>query len=209
LVALKNWPGVPIQVGKNSQIDEDVILGYPSGRSEKQGAVRLGDYAKIRSGTVIYQAVTIGHHFETGHQVLVREENQIGDSVSIWSHSVIDYGCSIGNNVRIHANAYLAQYTVIEDDVFIAPGTIFANDKYPVSHHLEGPRVKRGAKIGVNATILPGIVIGQEALVGAGSVVTRDVPDRAVVAGNPARVVGTIDEILEKKKSLLGSGDAD
>lgn len=198
---MKQWPNVRIQIGKDSEIDEDVILGYPSGRTDKGGGVLVGKGAKIRSGSVIYQAVRIGDDFETGHSVILREENEIGDSVSIWSHTVIDYGCRVGNRVKIHSNVYVAQYTVIEDDVFIAPGTIFANDRYPVSHHLEGPLVKRGARIGVNVTILPGVVIGEEALVGAGSVVTKDVLPRTVVVGNPARRVATTDEILERKKA--------
>jgi acetyltransferase-like isoleucine patch superfamily enzyme len=189
---MKQWPEIEIRVGQEAEIDENVILGYPSGRLQRGGPVVLGNQARIRSGSVVYQAVTIGNHFETGHNVVVREENQIGDSVSIWTNTVIDYGCRIGNRVKIHSNVYVAQYTVIEDDAFIAPGVIFANDKYPVSDRLEGPVVKRGARVGVNVTLLPGVVIGEEALVGAGSVVTKDVPDRAVVVGNPARVMGTV-----------------
>jgi len=186
---VKQWPDVPIQIGKDSQIDEDVILGYPSGRLGAVREVILGEGTKIRSGSVIYQAVQIGRQFETGHHVVIREENQIGDGVSIWSNTIVDYGCRIGNRVKIHSNGYVAQYTVIEDDVFIAPGVVFANDKYPVSRDLQGPRVRRGARIGVNVTLLPGVVIGEEALVGAGSVVTKDVADHAVVVGNPARVI--------------------
>ena len=193
---MKKWPGVPIQIGEHSEIDEDVILGYPSGRLKEIGEVVLGDDAKIRSGSVIYQKVTIGHHLETGHHVIIREENRMGDSVSIWANTVIDYGCILGSRVKIHANGYVAQFTVIEDEVFIAPGVIFANDKYPVSPHLEGPHVKKGARIGVNATILPGIVIGEEALIGAGSVVTKNVPARSIVVGNPGRVIGTVDKIV-------------
>ena len=193
---MKKWPGVSIQIGEQSEIDEDVILGYPSGRLKEIGEVVLGDDAKIRSGSVIYQKVTIGHHLETGHHVIIREENRMGDSVSIWANTVIDYGCILGSRVKIHANGYVAQFTVIEDDVFIAPGVIFANDKYPVSPHLEGPHIKKGARIGVNATILPGIVIGEEALIGAGSVVTKNVPARSVVVGNPGRVIGTVDKIV-------------
>lgn len=200
---MKKWPGVNIQLGKDACIDEDVILGYPSGRVKQAGDLILGDFAKIRSGSVIYQGVKIGDHFESGHHVIVREENQIGDSVSIWTSTVIDYGCKIGNRVKVHSNGYIAQFTVLEDDVFIAPGTIFANDKYPVSSHLEGPYVKRGARIGVNVTILPGVVIGEEALVGAGSVVTKDVPDRAVVVGNPARMMGTVDTLNAKLGARL------
>ncbi len=185
---MKKWPLVKIKLGSEAEIDEDVILGYPSGRYQKEADVIIGNNAKIRSGSVIYQAVTIGNGFQTGHHVVIREENQIGNDVSIWTGTVIDYGCRIGNRVKIHTNVYIAQYTVIEDDVFIAPGTTFANDKYPVSTHLEGPHIKRGARIGVNVTVLPGIVIGEQALVGAGSVVTKNVPDFAVVIGNPARL---------------------
>lgn len=199
---MKTWPGTKIEIGTDAQIDEDVILGYPSGRAIKAGKVVLGEGPKIRSGSVIYQGVRIGRHFETGHHVIIREENEIGDSVSIWTHTIVDYGCRIGNRVKIHSHCYIAQFTVIEDEVFIGPGTTFANDKYPVTSHLEGPQVKRGARIGVNVTLLPGVVIGKEALVGAGSVVTKDVPDRMVVVGNPARRVSTIDEILEKQRSL-------
>lgn len=199
---MKRWPGVKIEIGTGAQIDEDVILGYPSGRTVKGEKVILGEDAKIRSGSVLYQGVQIGRHFETGHHVIIREENEIGDSVSIWTHTIIDYGCRIGNRVKIHSHCYIAQFTMIEDDVFIGPGTIFANDKYPVTSHLEGPEVKRGARIGVNVTVLPGVIIGKEALVGAGSVVTKDVPEGAVVVGNPARCVTTIDKILEKQRFL-------
>ena len=197
---MKQWPGVEIRIGEGAQIDEDVILGYPSNRLGKTGKVILGANAKLRSGSVIYQFLQIGDHFETGHGVIVREENELGDSVSLWSHTVVDYGCRIGSRVKIHSQCYVAQFTVIEDDVFIAPGVIFANDKYPQSPHLEGPHVKRGARIGINATILPGVVIGRDAMVGAGSVVTRNVPDGAVVAGNPARVMASVEEVLKKRK---------
>ena len=203
---MKMWPGSKIEIGTGAQIDEDVILGYPAARSIKGKKVILGEGSKIRSGSVIYQAVRVGRHFETGHHVIIREENEMGDSVSIWSHSIVDYGCRIGSRVKIHSHCYIAQFTVIEDEVFIGPGTTFANDKYPVSSHLEGPKVKRGARIGVNVTLLPGVVIGKEALVGAGSVVTKDVPNRVVVIGNPARLIATVDEILDKREKLLRQG---
>lgn len=199
---MKQWPGVKIQIGQGAEIDEDVILGYPSGRLSKRGSVIIGASAKIRSGSVIYEEVKIGNSFQTGHHVVIREENQIGNSVCIWANTVIDYQCRIGNRVKIHANGYVAQLTIIEDDVFIAPGAIFANDKYPVSSNLDGPHIKRGAKIGVNVTLLPGVVVGEEALVGAGSVVTKNVPDGMVVIGNPAKVVGRVEDVLKKKASL-------
>ncbi|MBI4550169.1 MAG: N-acetyltransferase [Candidatus Omnitrophica bacterium] len=203
---MKKWPQINIQIGDGCRIDEDVILGYPSGRLKQRGSVILGAGANIRSGSIVYEDVVIGDRFETGHHVVIREQNKIGNEVAIWTNTVIDYGCVIGNNVKIHTNGYVAQFTVIEDDVFIAPGAVFANDKYPLSPHLEGPLVKRGARLGVNVTILPGIVSGERALVGAGSVVTKNVPQDAVVAGNPARVIGRAEDVkakLEAKGKIL------
>jgi acetyltransferase-like isoleucine patch superfamily enzyme len=196
---MKKYNNIHIQVGQSPEIDEDVIVGYPSGRLKMAGKVFIGNNAKIRSGSVIYQEVQIGDYFETGHHVVIREENQIGDHVQIWTNTVVDYGCRIGNRVKIHTGVYVAQFTVIEDDVFIAPGVIFANDKYPVSSNLEGPHIKKGARIGVNVTILPGIVVGEDALIGAGSVVTKNVPPNTVVAGNPAKMIKTADEVKMKK----------
>src|SRR5207302_7537730 len=89
----------------------------------------------------------------------------------------------------------VAQHTVMEDDVFVAPGAGLANDRYPVSPALEGPVLRRGARIGVNATLLPGVEVGAHALVGAGAVVTKDVPAGVVVAGNPARKIGSVDAL--------------
>ena len=179
-------------------IDESVTIGYPTGRRIADRTLRIGPDANLRSGTVVYVGTTIGRGLQTGHNVVIREENVIGDNVGIWSNSVIDYGCRIGNNVKIHSNVYVAQFTTIEDDAFLAPGVSVANDMRPLCAectHAGGPTIKRGARIGVNVTILPGVVIGEYALVGAGSVVTKDVPPHAVVYGNPARVHTTVDEI--------------
>lgn len=181
-----------------SVVDEGVELGYPTGRRIADRTLRIGADAHLRSGTVIYAGTTIGEGLQTGHNVVIREENVIGDHVGIWSNSVIDYGCRIGNNVKIHSNVYVAQFTTIEDDAFLAPGVSVANDMRPLCAectHAGGPTIKRGARVGVNVTILPGVTIGEYALVGAGSVVTRDVPPHAVVYGNPARVHTTVDEI--------------
>ena len=171
-------------------VDPGVELAYRSGRKLRIVPSKIGARARIRSHTVLYTNTVIGEAFETGHHVVIREENVIGDRVWIWNHSTIDYGCRIGDRVRIHNHVYVAQHTVLEDDVFLAPGVMLANDRYPISHHLEGPTIKRGAVVGVNATILPGVVIGEGALIGAGSVVTKNVPPGAVVYGNPAKVHG-------------------
>lgn len=171
-----------------NEIDKTAIIGYKTSRKIKNHKLIIGKNAKIRSGTIIYEGSKIGNSLETGHNAVIREENIIGDHLSIWSNSVIDYGCKIGNNVKIHSNCYIAQFTNIEDDVFIAPGVMFANDRYPPSKNLIGPTIKRSARIGINSTLLPGVTIGEYALIGAGSVVTKDIPPRAIAYGNPAEV---------------------
>jgi acetyltransferase-like isoleucine patch superfamily enzyme len=133
---------------------------------------------------------------ETGHSVVIREENTIGDHLNIWNNSTIDYGCTIGNEVKIHCNVYVAQFTTLEDEVFLAPGVTIANDPHPICGLcMRGPTIRRGARIGVNVTLLPQIVVGEGALVGAGSVVTRDIPPQTLAYGNPARPVRTVDEL--------------
>lgn len=179
-------------------IDETAELGYLTGRSIPDLALKIGHSAHIRTGTIIYAGSTIGTYLQTGHNVIIREENIIGDHVEIWSNSIIDYGCRIGDHVKIHANVYIAQFTTIEDDVFLAPGVTIANDPHPLCRQCtqeNGPTIKCGARIGINVTILPGVVIGESVLVGAGTVVTKDVPNKAVFYGNPGRVAKSVDEI--------------
>ena len=120
----------------------------------------------------------------------MRENSEIGDDVLIGTNSVLDGHCKIGSNVSIQTDVYITINTIIEDHVFIGPRVVTTNDKYMYyGAKLTGPTIKKGARIGANSTLLPGVVIGENAIVGAGSVVTRDVPDGAVVAGNPARTI--------------------
>lgn len=181
------------QLGPNAVIDPQVHLDVPTGRRlAKNKALKIGKLARIRSGSALYRGTVIGNHLETGHGVVIREENTIGHHFSIWNHSTIDYGCTIGNRVKIHCNVYVAQFSILEDDVFLAPGVVLANDLFPGSKQamqaLQGPVIRRGAQIGVNCTVLPGVEIGEGALIGSGSVVTRDIPPHSVAWGNPARV---------------------
>ena len=170
------------------QIDPLAQLGVVPAHPMKILPARIAAGAFVRSYSVIYANTVIGAGLETGHHVIIKEGCVIAERLWIMDHSIIDARCVIGARVRIHSQVYVAAGTVIEDDVFLAPGVRMANDRHPISESVKGPVIRKGAVIGVNATLLAGITIGSGSLIGAGSVVTRDVPEGAVVYGNPARV---------------------
>lgn len=187
-------------------LGQDVIFGDyaiigepPRGCQPGELETRIGDHSLIRSHSVIYAGNRIGSHFQTGHHVSIRELNQIGDKVSIGTGSVIEHHVSIGNNCRFHSQTFIPEYTICEDDVWIGPNVVLTNAKYPSAPNtkelLSGIIVKKRAKIGANVTVLPGITIGENALIGAGSVVTKDVEAGAVMAGSPAKRINHIDNI--------------
>ena len=196
-------PGLPVTA------DQDVVIGYPVSRTDVDPLV-LGAGARLRSGTVLYDGTTIGRCLQTGHGVVVREACEIGDDVSIWSNSVVDYGCRIEDRVKIHCNCYVAQFTELENDVFLAPGVIIANDLYPGDQRsarlMAGPRIGAGAQIGVNVTVLPFVRIGAGALIGAGSVVTRDIPNAVVAFGNPAVLRRQVTELPVIAARVMADG---
>lgn len=183
-----------INIDSCNFIHDFAIIGCLPERKIKNLNLRIGKNAHIRSGTVIYAGSTIGKYLSTGHNAIIREESTIGDYFSIWSNSTLDYGCIVGNRVKIHHNVYVAQFTELENDVFLGPGVTITNDPHPGCQYskqcMRGPVIKEGAQIGANATILPFLTIGQGALVGAGSVVTKDVKPWTVVCGNPAKECG-------------------
>ncbi len=200
-----------LQVGPGLEADPGVLLGYPTQRAVSRSS-QVGRNARLRSGTVIYQGSRIGDRLETGHHVVIREECLIGDDVSVWSNSVVDYGCRIGDRVKIHTGCYVAQFSDIGEDAFLAPGVVFANDLYPGREDsrdvMSGPTVGAGAQLGVNVTVLPFVVIGAGCLVGAGSVVTRDVPPGTVAYGNPAVVRARVADLTDVAGRVVASDPA-
>jgi acetyltransferase-like isoleucine patch superfamily enzyme len=187
-------------LGPDSELGEYVVLGLaPRAHGLGELSLVIGAGAVIRSHSVIYAGNVIGLRFQTGHGVLIRESNEIDDDVSIGSHSIVEHHVRIEAGVRIHSNAFIPEFSVLERGAWIGPNVVLTNASYPLSprakQELRGPIIRAGAKVGANATLLPGVVIGPDALVGAGAVVVADVPGGTVVVGNPAKVIRQVSEI--------------
>jgi acetyltransferase-like isoleucine patch superfamily enzyme len=189
-----------VTLGEGCDLQPPCILGKaPRGAGEGERPLAIGAGAVIRPFTTIYAGSTFGRGLHTGQGASIREDNQVGDDVSIGTNAVLEFGNRIGSRVRIHSGCFLELVT-IEDDVFVGPHVVFTDDPHPMgcprySECKGGAVVRRLARIGANATILPGVTIGEGALVGAGSVVAHDVPAGAVVAGNPARVIKQVADL--------------
>jgi len=192
-------------IGEGTEIDKFVIIGQPP-RGKKLGEIQtiIGSNSVIRSHTVIYAGNKIGDNFQTGHHVMIREDNILGNNVSVGTGTVIEHHVKIGDGARIHSNAFIPEYSVLEQECWIGPGVILTNARYPrsadVKEKLTGPTIGKNAKIGAGGVLLPGVLIGENALVGAGSVVATDIPANTVVVGNPARVIKCITEIESYRK---------
>lgn len=200
-------------IGEGTVVMENVMLGYPEHRllmeiikrgieiedQDFPGAT-IGKESFIRAGTTIFSNVRTGDRFKTGHNAMIRENTSIGNSVLVGTNVIIDGNVRIGNNVSIQGNVYIPTHVTIEDNVFIGPCAVLANDKYPVrgEYVAHGPTLRKGASIGANATLVPGVEIGEGSMVAAGALVTKDVPSWKLAIGCPAKIT----ELPEKLRQL-------
>jgi acetyltransferase-like isoleucine patch superfamily enzyme len=202
------YPGTVL--GEGVKVLENAVVGKQPSLSPRSTAMReplppttIGEGTIVSTGAIVFAGTTIGARVILGDQSCVRERVTIGDDVVLGRGSLVENDTVIGTLTKIQAEAYITAYSTLEDEVFIAPCVVTTNDNFmgrtERRHELvKGPTIRRRARIGGGAVLCPGIEIGEEAFVGAGAVVTKDVPPRVVVVGTPARVLRDVpdDELL-------------
>ena len=202
------YPGTVL--GEGVRVLENAVVGKQPSLSPRSTAKRealppteIGEGTIVSTGAIVFAGSRIGARVILGDQSCVRERVSIGDDVVLGRGSLVENDTTIGALTRIQAGAYITAYSTLEEDVFVAPGVVTTNDNFmgrtEGRHELmRGPTIRRGARVGGGAVLCPGIEIGEEAFVGAGAVVTKDVAPRTIVVGNPARVLREVpeDELL-------------
>jgi UDP-2-acetamido-3-amino-2,3-dideoxy-glucuronate N-acetyltransferase len=199
------------RIGEGVRIQDGAILGKPlalgklsSASREQPPPLEVAEGATIAAGAVVVAGARIGARAFVGDQAHVRERSVVGEDSAVGRGSQIDCDVRVGARVRIQTGCYIAAASVVEDDVFVAPGVVTTNDRHATRHgpdyELEGVVLRRACRVGGGAVLLPGVEVGEEALVAAGAVVTSDVAPRAVVMGVPARQVREVpdDDLLER-----------
>jgi len=196
--------GEDVIVGDYAVVGKQPVLGRRSTAARDElPPLTVGDRCAILAGAIVFAGTHLGSGVIVGDQACVRERCELGDEVVIGRGSLVENDTTIGARTRVQANAYVTAYSTLEEDVFVAPCVVTTNDNFMGRTEarlatMRGPTIRRGARIGGGAVLLPGIEVGEEAFVGAGAVVLADVPPRAVVVGNPARKIRDVpeDELL-------------
>jgi acetyltransferase-like isoleucine patch superfamily enzyme len=198
------YPGTV--VGEGCRILDNAVVGKQPSLGRRSTAKReplppavLGPGTVVSTGAIVFAGTTLGGGVIVGDQACIRERVTIGDDVVVGRGTLVENDTTIGARTRIQAMAYVTAYTTVEEDVFIAPCVQTTNDNFMGRTEkrlalMKGPTIRRRARVGGGAVLCPGVEIGEEAFVGAGAVVTRDVPPRTVVVGNTARVLREVPE---------------
>jgi UDP-2-acetamido-3-amino-2,3-dideoxy-glucuronate N-acetyltransferase len=195
------------KVGDEVRIDEFTSVGKWPLRAvnsilqptQQLEPARIGDGCLLGTGATVYRGAVLGRHCLVADQATVRERVTVGEFTIVGRGVTVENDCSLGRYCKIETEAYVTAYSVLEDRVFIAPQVTTTNDRFigrtaERFQHFRGVTVRRGGRVGAGSVILPGLEIGADALIAAGSVVTRNVPARMIVMGSPARVLRPVPE---------------
>jgi acetyltransferase-like isoleucine patch superfamily enzyme len=197
------YPGTVL--GEGVRVLENVVIGKQPSLGASSTTKRdplppamIGANTIVSTGAIVFAGSTIGANCIVGDQSCIRERVQMSDNCILGRGSLIENDTTVGAGTRIQAEAYVTAYSTVEEDVFIAPCVVMTNDNFMGRTEkrralMKGPTIRRGARIGGGAILCPAVEIGEEAFVGAGAVVTKDVPARKVVVGSPARVLRDVD----------------
>lgn len=192
--------GEGVRVLENAVVGKQPSLGHSStAKRDPLPPTTIGDGTVISTGAIVFAGSSIGAGCIVGDQACIRERVVMADDCILGRGSLIENDTTVGVGTRIQAEAYITAYSTLEEDVFIAPCVVTTNDNFMGRTEkrkalMKGPTIRRGARIGGGAVLLPGIEVGEEAFVGAGAVVTKDVPPRKLVVGSPARVLRDVNE---------------
>jgi acetyltransferase-like isoleucine patch superfamily enzyme len=190
--------------GNNCRIMDNCIVGLKY--NQDCNPVQLGHDANIRSGTTIYADVRFGDNFQTGHNVVIRENTTGGDHIVVGTNTVIDGNVEIGDFVKIESNCYIPTHVKIGSRVFFGPAVTLTNDRYPLkmrnSYRPEGPVIESGVTLGAGVVVCPGVRIGEGSFVAAGAVVARDIPPLSMVLGVPGRIKPLPEKLQERNIAL-------
>lgn len=191
-------------IGDGCVIEDHAVLGkrpqLARGSSAKGevGVLRIAERVTVCSGAVVFAGAILGEQAILGDQSYVRERAIVGAGSVVGRGSVVDNDVTIGERVKVQTSVYLTAFTLVEDDVFIGPGTTTTNDDTMARHDSETPLrgaiLRRACRIGGGTVLTPGVEVGEEAFLAAGAVLTKDLPPRAVAMGVPARVVREVGE---------------
>ena len=202
------------QIGDFVRIDDNTVIGKQLMKAatsattieQKLPPAKIGDNCLIGTSVVIYAGATLGKKILVADLSTIRENVTVGDFTIVGRGVAIENFCKVGSYCKLETNVYITAYSELEDYCFIAPCVATSNDNYMARSkerfkHFKGVTVKRGGRIGLNATILPGKVIGEDSQVAAGAVVTTDTPPKKIVLGVPAKVWRDVpkDQLLENQ----------
>lgn len=189
-----------VHIGDNTVVQSYCELGLEN-KFTDDAQLYIGKDSLIRSHSTLYVNSTFGDDFSTGHRVTIREKTFSGAGLQIGTLCDIQGYCSFGDHVKLQSNIVVAQKTEIGNFVWIFPYVIITNDPQPPSENVAGCKIGDFAVLASQSVILPGIEIGSDTLIGAGSVVTKNVERFSVIMGNPGRRICSIDDIKMKDKS--------